>query len=384
MSMKSYTTKFSNKIKYLFFAIGPGETSQARALAKYISRRGGEIIFSLQQRVNLFFVAKDREFKVFVTETPIKLKRLIETKRPDVLLFFNSKAWNNYKSFIKGPPFQKPPICIAVDSNWLFNNKIYKNLRFSEWMDKYLVTIPKKIFRLGLKENGGNFKIPRENLKKIISVGFLPSFKKPSLKKKTKLKNKYKIKKTEKLIFAYFSGYGAEHKIWAFDNLVNSVDRLTKKGKKIKVIYVGPKKNLNRERIKREWLIFKGKLAAEEFFLTLASSDLVFQHQGLATLSQGVSAGIPIIANVARYKKSSLPNIHFWEVRPFEKAGVCFLFSKSSSIKKISKKIEKLIYNPAVRQEMQRKQKSVFERGEEKSFRVIKEIIKNKLPYHKM
>lgn len=373
--MKKYTTKSSNKIRYLFFTIGPGETSQARALAKYISRRDGEIIFSLQQRVNLFFVAKDKEFKVFVTETPLKLKGLIEKKKPDVLLFFNSKGWSNYKGFIKKPPFQKPSISLAVDSNWLFNNKIYKKLRFSEWMDKYLITMPQKIFRLGLKENGGNFKIPPEDLKKIIPIGFLPSFKKVNLKKQLKLK--YKIKKSEKLIFAYLSGYGAEHKTWVFDNLVDSVDRLIKGGKKIRVIYVGPKKSLNPEKTKRKWLIFKEKLPAEEFSLTLASSDLIFQHQGLATLSQGISAQIPIIANATRYKKSSLPNIHFWEVRPFERAGVCFLLSKSSSIKKISKKIEELLYNPEVRKKMQKNQKAVLEKGEERSFQVIKELIEN-------
>lgn len=367
------------KKKYLFASMGPGETSQARALAKYIAKKGGEILFCLRRGKNLPFLSKDREFKVFITETPKDLKKVIEKEKPDIVLFFNSKMWGSCKGFLENPLFKKPPLTVCIDSNWLFNDKKYPTFRFIEWADKYLVLFPKKVFKLGLKENGGDFIIPKNVLKKIIPVGFIPSYKKPSQKRILKTRKKYKIQKKEKFIFSYFSDFEAGHRVFAFDNLIDAVDRLIKKGKKIKVLYTGPTEDLDPNKLKKTWLIKIRKLSASEYFLTLASSDLVFQHQGMATLTQAISSGIPAICNVHNLRGGSILRLHFWEVAPFKRAGACEMFSKSTPIKEISKEIEQLLYNPKARQRIQKNQKLIFEQGEKSSFEILKDLLSTKL-----
>lgn len=371
--MKKFTMNLLTRkeIRYLFVSRGPGETGQARALAKYIAKKGGEILFCLLQEKNLSFLSKDREFKVFVTETPKKLKKIIEQEQPDILLFFNSKIWGGFQGFSENLLFKKSPLVVCVDSNWLFNNKKYSTFRFIEWADKYLVLFSKKVFELGLKENGGDFIISKNVLKKIIPIGFMPSYKKLSQKEILKIRKKYKIQKKEKFIFSYFSGFGAGHRTFAFNNLIEAVDRLIKKGKRIKVLYTGPTENLDSDKLKRNWLIKRKELSSSEYFLTLASSDLVFQHQGMVTLAQAISAQVPVICNVHLLKGESILRLHFWEVVPFERAGVCGMFSKFTSIKKISKKIEQLLYNPRVRQTMQKNQKLILEEGEKKAFEIL-------------
>jgi len=367
------------KIKYLFVARGPGETSHARALAKYMARMDEKVLVCLLQKKNFHFLSRDKEIKTCLTETPKKLKKIIEKENPNALLIFNSKTWGGTDNFLEKPPFKKPSLVIGVDSNWLFNNKKYPAYQFIEWCDKYLILFPKKIFELALKEKGGDFIISKKILKKIIPVGFIPSYKKPSRKTVAKIRKEYKVQKNEKFIFSYFSGFGAGHRIFAFNNLIKSVERLIKKGKKIKVLYIGATDNLDQNKIKKDWLIIKENLSSHKYFLTLASSDLVFQHQGMVTLAQAISAQIPVLCNVHLLKGRPILKLHFWEVGPFKRAKVCEMFSKTTSIKKISQKIEELLYNPVSRKKMQKKQKLIFEDGEKKSYKIIKKLLKEKL-----
>ncbi|MDP1538937.1 MAG: hypothetical protein Q8M00_02810 [bacterium] len=366
-------------MKYLFVAMGPGETSQARALAKYISKKGGEILFALHQEKNLHFLSADKEFKVFLTKTPEELKRIIKEEKAEVVLLFNSKMWGKYPDFHGNPPSPKPILTLGVDSNWLFNKKRYAKYKFIEWLDKYLVLFPEKIFNLGLKEKGGDFFIPKEILKKIIPVGFIPAYQKPSKKTASEIKEKHKIKEGERFIFSYFSGFGAGHRVFAFNNLISAVDRLVKKGRKIKVLYTGPIHDLDPKKLKRNWLSIKKQLSADEYFLTLAQADLIFQHQGMVTLSQAISAQVPVICNVHILEDESLRKLHFWEVSPFKRAGLCQMFSKSTKISKMAKGIDELLFNAKRRKEIQKKQKLFWENGEEKAFKIIKKLLKEKL-----
>lgn len=369
--------KSSKKIKYLFVARGPGETGQARALARYIAGKGGKIVFCLQEEKNLYFLKEDKDFTIYHTKTAKDLKRVIENEKPQALLIFNSKIWD--RDFKINPGFKRPLLVFCVDSNWLFNADKYPLFDFVAWADKYLVIFPEKIFNFGLKQNKGNFAIKKETLKKIIPVGFVPSYEKPSLQKIAKLRKSYGIKRNEKFIFSYFSGFGAGHRDFAFYNMVKAIEILIEKKRKIKALYVGPTENINQQKLNSPWLLKKENFCADDFFLTLASSDLVFQHQGMVTLSQAISANVPAICNVQLYKNHCFPSIHFCEVRPFERAGVCKMFPKSTKPEKIAKEIEKLLYDRKVRGEMIKAQQGIAENGEKKSFEIIKKFIAQKI-----
>lgn len=357
-------------LKILFVCRGPGETGQARALGKFLAKKGAKIVFCLHQEKNLFFLEKDKEFKVFLTPKPENLKKIVEKEKPKILFLFNSKMWDD--NFKKECPFKRPDFVFCADSNWLFNNKKYPDYKYVEWADKYFILFPQKIFELGQKGRGGMFEIEKEIKEKIIPVGFVPSYQPVSKEKREKIRKKLGIKKNEKFIFSYFSGWGAGHRVWAFENMIKAIDFLIKKGRKIKALYVGPLENLTE--IKRPWLILKEKMSAKDFFLILNSSDLVFMHQGMVTLAQAISCQIPVISNVSILKKE-LPKLHFGEVSPFKRAGVCEMFSKTTKIEKIAKKIEELLYKRKEREKMKKRQKEIFEAGEEKIFEEIKKLL---------
>jgi len=361
--MKKFIIK---SYKFCFVSRGPGETGQARALAKFLSKKGGRILFCLHQERNLFFLKNDKEFKVFLTPEPKDLKKILENEKSDFLFLFNSKMWGD--DFKEECPFKKPKFVFCFDSNWLFNNKKYPQYKFVKWADKYFVLFPEKIFKLGLREFGGNFEIEKEMKEKLIPIGFIPSY---LPVKRGGIKNELGIQKGEKLVFSYFSGFGAGYRSWALENFVDALDLLIKKGMKIKAIYIGP-----RLEIQRKWLIEREGISARKYFEILASSDLVFMHQGMVTLAQSISCQIPVICNVS-ILKTELPRLHFWEVLPFKKAGVCEIFSKTTKVEKIKKRIEELLYEKKEIQKMRKKQREIFEKGEERFFKEIQKICAN-------
>jgi hypothetical protein len=245
--MKKFTIK---SYKFCFVSRGPGETGQARALAKFLSKKGGKILFCLHQERNLFFLKDDKEFKVFLTPEPKNLKKILENEKPDFLFLFNSKMWDD--DFKKKCPFKKPKFVFCFDSNWLFNNKKYPQYKFVKWADKYFILFPERIFRLGLKEFGGNFEIEKGIKEKLIPIGFIPSYLPTTKEKKERIRKELGVRKEEKLIFSYFSGFGAGYRSWALENFVKVMNSLIKKGRKIKAVYIGPKIG-----IQKEWLIEK-------------------------------------------------------------------------------------------------------------------------------
>ncbi len=361
--------------KYLFVARGPGEAGQARAVAKFISQKGGQILFACQQENNLSWLANDKEFKVFVTETPEKLIQAVNNEKPEVVLIFNSKMWGRQEGFSEKNPFNYSPLVFCIDSNWLFNEKKYPYF-YIKWAQKYLILFPRNIFELGLKQNGGDFVISSDIQDRVIPVGFVPSYLKPSAQQIKKIRDKYGILPGEKFIFSYFSGLGAGHRIFAFNNLVSAIDSLIKKGRKIKVLYIGPTDDLDQKKLKKSWLATVNELPSDSYFLTLASSDLVFQHQGMVSLAQAISAQVPVICNIRFSKEERLPRIHLWEVGPFERAKACKMFFKSTPIKEIGKSIEKFLYDRKAIKKMKNIQKNILKNGEEEIFDIISKELK--------
>ncbi len=362
------------KKKYLFVSMGAGEFSQAVGAASYISKRGEKIIFCALQEINLPFLEGD-VFPKHHTPTPEKLKKVVLKEKPDIILYFNSKIWKKEKSFRAKSPFPNIP-SITVDSNWLFNEKKYPDFPHLKWSNKHLVNLPKNIFHLGLKENGGGFSIPPNTLKEIKPVGFVPFHEKVSQKRIKEIREKYCIKKDEKFIFSYFGGFGAGHRLWALEKLLKAVDKLIREGRKIKIIYVGSEKGVCSKKMKKNWITHEKLVSWDLFSEILSSSDLVFQHQGLATLTQAIYANIPVITNVKRFTGKKIPEIHLHEVTPFEKTKTCIMQKASTSQKEVCKNIENLLYNKKSREKIIKGQKNNFYRGENAIYHEAKKLLK--------
>lgn len=375
--MKKITNENKGRIiKFLIAAMGPGETAQGVALTKYLKKRGKKVTFITRLKLNRLFFQNQKN-KVLLVNTSEKFKKVFEKEKPDILVLCNSKMVSYYKNFLeKRPSFNL--IAVSLDSNWLFL-KGERWYSFAKWLDKYLIVFPEKIFKLGLKKYGGNYTIPVSIMRKIETVGFIPSYKKPPLKERLNIRKKYGIKKGEKLIFAYFGGFGAGFRFWALENLIKAINNLIKKGLKIKIIYIGPTKNFESKILKESWLIIKRVLTEREFFLTLSSSNLVFQHQGIGTLAQAISSQTPVIVNVRGLKDEPYPrNAHAWEIAPFAKLNLCKMFYASSPIEEIGEEIRKLLYEKKGRKAMKEAQRKYYTAGEPKVYQIIKELLMTK------
>lgn len=364
------------KNKFLIITMGPGETVQGTALAYYLLSKKERVVLATRLKTNYSFLKKT-VFKFFLAENTKKLKSLIKKERPDVVILCNSKIISYYQEFSKILPTPRP-LTVSLDSNWLFlkNQGWYD---FPEWLDKYLIVFPKKIFNLGLKKYGGHYDIPDSVMKKIETVGFIPSYKKIPLKTRINLRKRYKIGKEEKLIFSYFGGFGAGFRPWALENMLKATENLIRKGLKIKIFYTGPLNNSVQNISKKSWLIREKLLTEKQFFSLLASSDLVFQHQGLGTLAQAISSQVPVIANVRDLKdEPHSDHAHTWEVSPFAKLNLCRMLYKSTPVKEIEKQIKKLLYDDKEIKKMKNAQKKYYLAGEPRVYKLIKKLLKSK------
>ena len=354
--------------------MGPGETIQGVALANYAANKGDDVALATRIKLNYRFLKKQKQqFRVYLVETEKRLKSVFEKEKPDVFVLCNSKIVRYSKHFFISPPSPKP-VTVSLDSNWLFlkNEKWYS---FVEWVDRYFILFPKKIFNLGLKKYGGNYNIPGHIIKKIETVGFIPSFKKIPQNEQLEIRKKYNIGKDEKLIFSYVGGFGAGFRLWALENLIKAVSNLNQKGLKIKIILVCRRENIKGLE-KKSWLIVKELLSDKEFFSTLSSSDLVFQHQGLGTLAQAISSQIPVIANVRNIEEEPYPDhAHAWEVGPFATLNMCKMFYKNSPIENIKKAIKELLYDKKEIEKMKKAQKKYYVSGEPNAHKIIKKLL---------
>lgn len=364
-------------MKIFIAAMGPGEIGQGVAFAQYAIKNGASVTFAISDSKKLPMVnLNTAHFKVLLSKTSKSLNRAVLRHKPDVLLLCNSKIFSGDGFYPSHPPMPKLPT-ISIDSNWLFgSNSPYKSL---PWVDVYCINIPKNVFRLGLKKYGGHYAISAENLKKIKVVGLLPSYSKIPASAVRKIREKYGVLQNEKLIFLYAStaSLSSSFQLQIFEKAIEAVGILRERGHEIKIINVSriPRNTFD---IKEKWFLHLNNKNAPEFYNILASSNLVFQHQGLCTLAQAIAANIPAISNVRDLKDEESPHhAHAWEILPFAKFGACSMLHFSAPLSTVVQEIEKLLYNNKAISKMKRRQTMLYASGGKNVFGEMKHLIKH-------
>ena len=261
----------------------------------------------------------------------------------------------------------KSPV-FSLDSNWLFNQP--EKYPFVKWLDRIFLNFPEAVFANGLAENGGPYTIPEVTMKKIVNVGLIPSYTPLEPSAKREIRAELGLTEAQKLIFIYI-GSGTTLRRDFHDKCLDLVDALADKyGETAKVLFVqyeGPDKAI---------LLPESRslLQGDQFYKYLASADLVFQHQGLGTLEQAISAQVPVIANVNNPAPDEKYNAHAWEVAPFEKAGLCKMHYYNDENSDILESIDRLLASEAGT-EMKTAQKSQFSKGEESLLNHIRQFV---------
>lgn len=356
--------------------MGPGEIGQGMAFAKYALSRGNFVDFSVPGQQYLPLAqSQDKNFSISIASDSKTLNELLRRKNPNSLILCNSKIFTRNDDFPNNPP--NPPIpTLSIDSNWLFGPS--SPYPFNHWANLYCLNIPEPIFKLGLKENGGNYEIPDEIRKKIIIAGLIPSYTPLSMEEKNKVRKEYNIGEDEKLVLLYCS-MGHMTKPVVFNKAYKAIKKLIASGKKIKIIFFTDNISAQINLEDKAWFIIKPLVSAATYSRVLASSDLVFQHQGLSTMEQAIGAQVPIIANVKNKEDEKNPDYHrhAWEVGPFAKYGACSMFFFKDSISDITKETEKLLFDNNSRDKMREKQKSLYSKGEEVVYNEAIKIVKN-------
>ena len=360
--------------KVCIAAMGPGETSQAVAFATYLSEHNVRVAFALQFENTIPFVKTAALAQATATHTPDyeSLTNWLAQEKPDAFVMCNSKMFNRNEAFHRSRPTQAP--IFSIDSNWLFSTAPDTAFKFAPWIDMYLINIPEKVFHLGLSAEGGAYQIPDEIMKKIRVVGLIPSYRKISAATIQDVRTQYGIGDDEKMIFSY-GGSGVTTLSESIQKLFPAVSELIHSGRKIKVLFAGPLTSIAEEYRTAPWLIHRDSLDATHYYESLASADLVYQHQGLGTLAQAIAAEIPTIANVVLPPATKVEHTHDWEVRPFVRAGACSMFYFDEPIASRVKEIEALLYNENRRSEMRARQKELYNNGEEEALRVITDYV---------
>ncbi len=351
--------------KVLFYSMGPGETAHAYFLFKYFKEKGHRIIFTLRQKINLkFFYGLELKKNIEVLPELSDLIQFVNKVKPSYIFLFNSKVFSKHKKFVEESPWPNIPT-FSVDSNWLFSEKL-KTYRAIRWINKYYICFPKKVFDEGLKENGGIFEITKFFRERIEIVGYLPTINPLSPKEKQMVRKILGIRPEEKFIFCYFSGFGAKEKRWVLEKLIRIVERLKKY--RIKVGVVGRKLDIIKGRENFIDLTKRG-VNIESYHNYLASSDLVFQHQGLGTLAQAITSRTPVIANVMYRPEAEIPTVYLGEVNPFAKLGLCKVFLKEDAVSKVTNGVYELLYNEEEIRKMKEAQKKSLVKGEQNLYR---------------
>ncbi len=380
----------NKKVKFTFFCIGPGETSQAVSLAQYAFKKGVDCTFVIDNLSSALWAQKQGFKKIIaigskpkrVTKgvdegyNAEKIMRIIELENPDVLILCNSKAYS--WGFIKRAPKRKPLI-ISLDSNWLFGQ--YPDVKMPSWIDKFLVTFPEEVFKKGLKQYGGYYEIEKRYLRKIIPAGFIPS-KKISETEKEKIRKKFLVKKREKMIFVY-TGSEISYRGSILRKIFKSLDFLYKKGYKFKVVYTA------QEEKKRPWAIFAKDFLSvpDNFTKALASSDLAILHQGLITLFQAIANQVPVISNIPPKGKyhSGKHHTSFYEIKTFERLNACKAVFRNLPWTYLKNEIDIMLTDKKVITEIKKSQERIFKPGEKNAFSTIINLQKkrNYLDYEK-
>jgi hypothetical protein len=363
--------------RFFIAAMGPGEIGQGMAFARYALAQGDFVALSVPHADYLPLVnLRHPKFSTIIAKDSKTLKENLNSEKADILVLCNSKIFTRDDNFHKYPPKPKLP-SLSIDSNWLFGPS--SPYIFNPWVDRYCLNLPKPIFQLGLKKNGGHYVIPKKILKKIRVVGLIPSYRPIPSQEKNEIRTHYGVHKNEKLIFLYTS-IGYLIKPVVFLKAYAVAKKLRAKGKKVKVIYFGDPPPASLDAKDRSWFLALPRTNTEHFSKVLASSDLVLQHQGLSTLEQAIGAQVPVIANVRNREDEKNPtrHMHAWEVGPFAKYGACAMFFFNDSPDDIANCAEDILFNKKRRETMRRKQRALYEKGEEKVYNEAIKLLKTK------
>lgn len=342
-----------------------GEFAQAEASALFMKEKKNAIFFITRNK-RLIDIINSYGFQAFYSDNTGITQKIISKIKPDAIFLCNSKTNYMYEiSIMRKPPLEPKPFICSLDSNWLFLEDKRIGFPAPPWINRIYIAFPKKIYEMGLKENGGHYIISDSFKDKIICPGFIPSSISFSKNEKELRRKELNIKDDEKLIAVYFGLSENDILPQFLPKFSLIIEELIQNGYKIKVWFKGKTK------IQKKWIKCISWVDTTRLFdLTMASADLVIQHHGMGNLPKIIHNQVPVICFVFKYKKELRYYRHLaeYEVDPFSKLNLCRSLSYSVSFKELKQTVMDLLYNAKEIEKMKKAQEMYFQPGEENQY----------------
>ncbi|MFQ5568607.1 MAG: hypothetical protein ACE5G0_02965 [Rhodothermales bacterium] len=348
-------------MRFLIISMGPGETAQGAAFARYALAAGHDVSMGVLVPETLRFI-DDLDAPKSVIRTGTEARNEIERGGFDVVVFISSKAFKSDPDFQNTPPKNRPLAC-SLDSNWLFDHPRW--FPCIQWLDTIFLNFPPRIYRYGLKEHGGFYQIPAHLKPRLMPVGLVPSYPPLEARTRAEIRHRLGVQDHHALIFSYF-GFSMTYHADFYGRYLRVMEALdAESGGRLRVIHFG------HERPQAPWLVpVERTVGSRRYFDLLASSDLVFQHQGLGTLQQAMSAHVPAVVNVPPPRRGVRHTLAA-EVEPFARAGVCTRHFFDDPLDQVLDSMRTLLFSPESRAAMVREQKNHYSVGEKTMLQAI-------------
>jgi hypothetical protein len=343
-------------MKIIFLIKGLGEYAQACAVGKMLVNSNEDAIFITNNDFICNIIRNDG-FPLKQIKKKDHLQTILDNQQADALFLCNSHTTTSY-TLNKPKNIDK---IFSLDSNWLFNNKVYMQYKTYQWIDVIYCLFSRLYFERNLKANGGHYQIDNIFESKIYTPGFIPSGIRLSPIEKMKARLVFGLKDEDKLLVAYFGLSEFHSPVFArwSSNVINNVNKIIKTMNFSKVCKIHFINLSDIETIKH----YKINNAAS-FNKIIGIADLVIMHHGYGTLPKIFNNQIPAICF------STLPeeveHCPYYELKPaIELGAIKHLFFENYREYDLRSLIIKLLFDKEMINKIRQNQRNIFIAGED-------------------
>jgi hypothetical protein len=298
-------------VRLCILTVGAGEVTLARELGLRARARRHDVVFVLPAVQRRAFELVSGDFECLPFRGPDETLADLERLAPDVLCCASAITTSGLLGFDK-PPHPRP-LCVSIDAHWLWNDQ--PSFRSPDWFDLHLVPFPEALFRLGLADNGGAFRLAASRTSKVFPCGFFTGGSATSSGARSQTRRTLGVGEEERVAFLYLG----QLENWHLPPVLEALERIApERGLKIvlKLNFKTP------DAVEpRPWLVPVGWV--DDFDALLAAADVAILHNAHATIPKALVHGLPTIVITPEAGAHPDEKPQAFEMQPYTRLGLC-------------------------------------------------------------